>query len=141
MSTQRKELSWEPVRRGAVFCAPACGSQCTWAAYQLAVAKSAELARRLGAGWQPRVHENMGWYWGVSNGPVSVSPGYGDTYHCLISDTDESSGGLGVWTPEKNYAKTPEAAIKLAMRGVRDYTKYITEAAARAEDAVRGLKV
>jgi hypothetical protein len=26
---------WEPIRRGPIYCAPACGGGCTWAAYQL----------------------------------------------------------------------------------------------------------
>jgi hypothetical protein len=59
-------LSWEPVRRGSVYCAPACGMKCTWDDYKLALAQSSALVRRLGGKpWVPRVGENLGWHWEV----------------------------------------------------------------------------
>lgn len=61
-----KPLSWKPVRRGALYCAPACGGGCTWAAYGEAHRKGNELARRLGPGWSPNVWENLGWHYSAT---------------------------------------------------------------------------
>lgn len=58
-----KQLSWKAVRRGAIYCAPACGAKCTWEKYQHAKRAGRELAERLGPGWKAHVWENMGWHW------------------------------------------------------------------------------
>jgi hypothetical protein len=56
-------LSWKAVRRGDVYCAPACGGGCTWAKYQEARRLATNLARRLGRGWKPALSENLGWHY------------------------------------------------------------------------------
>lgn len=61
-----------PVRRGGVYCAPFCGANCTWAAFQDATKKAKDMARKLGPGWEPRVSENMCWYWGATKGVMIV---------------------------------------------------------------------
>lgn len=66
-------LSWKPVRRGLIYCAPACGGDCTLASYRRAVESSDQLALALGSGWKPEVHENLGWYYSVGFGKASVS--------------------------------------------------------------------
>jgi hypothetical protein len=62
MMSRAKELSWEPIRKGAIYCAPACGGSCTWAAHQRAVKDASALAKELGVGWHSRVWENLGWH-------------------------------------------------------------------------------
>lgn len=57
---------WTPSRRGAVYCSPACGGKCTWAAYQKAKKRSDELAAQLGFGWKGEVWENLGWHFKVT---------------------------------------------------------------------------
>lgn len=69
-----KTLSWIPVRRGPIYCAPACGGRCTWAAYQQALKASRDIARRLGPGWEPNVWENLGWHFNLKCGPMAVYP-------------------------------------------------------------------
>ena len=64
-----KAPSWVPKRRGAVYCAPACGAGCTWEEYQRARTEGKALAATLGALWAFRVWENMHWYF------EAVSPG------------------------------------------------------------------
>lgn len=54
--------AWVPHREGAFYCSQACGGGCTWGQYQAAVARAQVLVDQLGAGWAPRVHENLGWY-------------------------------------------------------------------------------
>lgn len=58
----KKSLSWRPVRRGKIYCAPACGVDCTLEDYTAALRNGAKLARALGPGWKPRVWENCGWH-------------------------------------------------------------------------------
>jgi len=48
------------VRKGPIYCAPACGGGCTKAAYDAAVRKSRALAKRMGKGWVPYVWEKLG---------------------------------------------------------------------------------
>jgi hypothetical protein len=102
-------LSWKPVRRGAIYCAPACGSGCTWAAYSKAVQESTALAKCLGSGWKPLVNENMEWWWSVKNkyrrlriypiGPRNKPDGF----HCILAGQYTGSG------------KTAKAAIQAAI--------------------------
>lgn len=69
-----KKLSWTPVRRGDIYCAPACGGKCTWEKFELAQASAAKLADKLGDGWEPNVWENLGWHWGAKRGELRVLP-------------------------------------------------------------------
>lgn len=59
---------WEPVRRGTIYCSPACGGGCTHGAWVLATNRANELARRMGPGWETRVWENLGWHYEVHKG-------------------------------------------------------------------------
>lgn len=58
-----KEPSWKPMRRGALYCAPACGRECTWDEYQLAQRKAEAFAKKLGSAWTSNVWENLGWHY------------------------------------------------------------------------------
>ena len=60
-----KPLSWKPVRRGQIYCAPACGRGCSHNEYLDAHKHAAALAKRLGRRWTPFVHENLGWHFKV----------------------------------------------------------------------------
>lgn len=53
---------WVAVRKGPIYCAPACGAKCTYAAFKRMSEFAVDLAKRLGPGWRPHVWENMGWY-------------------------------------------------------------------------------
>jgi hypothetical protein len=63
---------WTPIRNGDVFCAPACGNKCKLADFERATASAAALVAELGDGWQPRVWENLGWYFSAEKGTASV---------------------------------------------------------------------
>lgn len=71
-----KALSWDPVRCGDIYCAPACGGKCTWAAYQEAHKNAKALALMLGEGWAPDVWENLGWHYAAktTDGLMKVHP-------------------------------------------------------------------
>lgn len=68
--------AWTPVWRGALYCSPACGGGCLRSEYNRAVKAAAELAERLGPGWQPRVSENLRWHYEAISpcGRIQVSP-------------------------------------------------------------------
>lgn len=69
MSNKR---DWTPRLSGSIFCSPACGGKCTKSAYDKAQRKAAALCDRLGPGWTPRVHENLGWHYSAINGEMSI---------------------------------------------------------------------
>lgn len=86
--------SWEPVRKGAIYCAPACGHGCTWAEYQDALARAKKVCEELGEGWEPDLSENMGWFASVRRGSVRISlpmPWFGAGYFCHV----DGCGSLG----------------------------------------------
>lgn len=74
---------WTPVRRGSIYCSPACGGSCTLAAYQKACTDAVELVASIGGvGWKTNVWENLGWHWSVfsKTGHIVVHPSTGDSY-------------------------------------------------------------
>lgn len=102
---------WTPKRRGAIYCAPACGMGCTWIAFNAASCAASNLARSLGDAWEPDVWENLGWHYAARTkcGRWKVHP----TIHrgAIIGYTaylspDANPGG--VWA---EHGKTPEKAI------------------------------
>lgn len=113
------ELSWKARRRGALYCAPACGGGCTRAAYERAVSESKKLAKHLGKGWRPEVWENLGWHWKVIS-PCRrwrVSPNVYrrkiESYSAALGQAD-SPGARWI-----AHGKTPESAIRNARRAAR----------------------
>jgi hypothetical protein len=66
------KLSWKPKLRGEIYCSPACGANCTHAAFLAAQAAADKLAYTLnhaketfGVTWVPHVWENCGWHAGA----------------------------------------------------------------------------
>ncbi len=58
-----RKLSWKPRRNGDIYCAPACGRNCTLAEYKQARERVATLKLILGRGWTARIWENLGWHY------------------------------------------------------------------------------
>ncbi len=131
MNAQRESLSWEPIRKGARYCAPACDRGCTWDEHQDAKFAAQRLVKRLGLPWEARVWENLGWHYSVRLGPV---PGL-----VLFPNHDYNHGGrlvdytagieTGKYANGMTYhatAPTPEDAIravcKLAQKDVDTIT-------------------
>ena len=58
-----EENRWIPERNGEIYCSPACGRGCTFQEYELAMYNAGALCKLMGAGWSPRVWENLGWHY------------------------------------------------------------------------------
>lgn len=121
MTAKQKQLSWKPVRRGDIFCAPACGYNCTWQMYLKAKQESVRLAKSLGAGWKPHVWENMGWYYSALSpcGRIKVHPGF-----CAFLGIPNEPGGR--WAEHGRTAKQAVAnVIRVAKRDLAKINSYI----------------
>jgi hypothetical protein len=110
------QLSWKPVHRGAVFCAPACGFGCKRSRYELAVKKAVALAKRLGPGFEADVWENGDWYWKVTYGAIDIRQRDDRTYDLTYGNQS--------WVKS---ARSPKAGLeellmeyKLRMQAERD---------------------
>ncbi len=100
-----KKLSWKPVRKGRVFCAPACGSGCTREAYLKAKAAARKLCATLGPGWKPSVSENMGWHYSAILGVMTV---------VLLTGDDTYTAYFNGPTQFLGHAKSPRKAVEMA---------------------------
>ncbi len=67
---------WTPVKRGLIYCSPACGNKCTYAEFQKRKKEGVALAKKLGKGWSYTVWENSGWHQKVISptGDVEIYP-------------------------------------------------------------------
>lgn len=108
-----KKLSWKAVRRGEVYCAPACGGGCTRGAFELATKRAAALVQRMGKGWKPDVWENLGWHYAVISpcGRIKLHVSHYPlpplvTYTAFLGEKD--SGG-GTWVA---HSEIPKAAVQ-----------------------------
>lgn len=117
----KKGLSWKPRRNGRIYCAPACGHGCTYAAYQRAVKAAQRLADRLGKGWKPHVWENLGWHYSAisKSKHLKVYPSIINKklYDYTAYFSTESATIGGRWaasgsTPEKALANVMEEALR-----------------------------
>lgn len=102
-----EQPSWNPVRKGTIYCAPACGHRCTWTAHQEAQRCAAKLCSDLGAGWQPHVWENMGWHYGAKRGEMTVHVFF--TAHPSSSRAYTASIDGEFWG---RYCKNPRNAVR-----------------------------
>lgn len=100
------ELSWKPVSIGKTYCAPACGRGCTLDEFSRATKQADNLARKLGAGWVPKVWENLGWHWAIERGGLKLHPGLAGGYTAFLGEAN-SVGGR--WA---EHGRTPQEAIR-----------------------------
>lgn len=114
---EREEVvGWTPVRRGAIYCSPRCGGNCTYEAYQSAKLKAYELCAELGPGWTPRLHENGAWHWKavveMGGGRLEVCPDF------AVPHRERRLIGYACYLGA-NYvanAKTPKDAVRASIR-------------------------
>ena len=116
------KLSRQPRLHGKIFCSPACGLDCTFAAFKEANEKANLLADELedvlGGYWIPEVWENCGWNYKVVSrcGTLKVHPA-NDSYLAFLGP--ESLGGR--WS---EFGSTPcEAVNNVTQRAKREATE------------------
>lgn len=130
-------LSWQAIRNGDRYCAPACGFGCTWQAYEAAVVAAGELVETLGKGWEPRVWENIGWHYAARtpDGRVKVHPAglrqNGSRSYTAFVSTDDSGGGQWLGRGE-----TPRGALVDVLTKVREDLERIFVTAMVLEDCL-----
>lgn len=109
---ERKRVEASP--KDGIYCSSWCGCRCTKRMYDAAVRGARSLCADLGPGWQPEVHENVGWHYKARSecGRISV---FGTTSY---------TAGLG--RPGENgyfwvaYGRTPKAAVRNLVAKIRD---------------------
>lgn len=113
--------SWEPVRNGVLYCAPACGRGCTWREHQRAHRLAWTLAKRLGRGWRGEVWEQLGWHYRAVRGPIQViphrTPRAPITYSTLLGRTP-TTGSIPcpLWQTAARRFRDPRAAVAHQIR-------------------------
>lgn len=116
------ELSWDPILRGNIYCAPACGRGCTLAEFELADLRGRELAERLGNGWTYVVRENLGWSYKAISAceRIKVSGEKdGKRYLALLGEPGCTGGRFS------GSGKTPEQAIQSALSSARKSVAFL----------------
>ena len=81
--------------------------------------------------WKIRVHENLGWFYCITCGNISVSPS-GDKYYAMVGDTiNEYSGGTpAFWADKERYTSPQVAAEKAVQKAIDTSMEYLTAAVA-----------
>jgi|GEM_PF-6727060 hypothetical protein len=66
----KESKRWTPIRKGEIYCSPACGGDCTHAEFLKANRDAEALIKKcgkeVGGKWEKRVFENLGWHFEVS---------------------------------------------------------------------------
>lgn len=116
ITVPNKDLSWTPIEFGDVYCSTACGFGCKRAAYDRAVLEADVLAKKLGAGWAPKVWENCGWNYEAVKGAAKVSPRR-RPHGALTGDWSVVGYTCYLHTDKQRIAdaKTPKRAVDLAI--------------------------
>jgi len=128
---------WTPVRRGNIYCSPACGggaATCTVARYRDAHEAAEETARDLGPGWKPVVMENLGWHASVVSpcGRVSIHiPRRPRDGQYLAFLGPKKLQPAGKWA---EHGRTPREAIENVLRAARRDLGLI-------EETIKGLEI
>lgn len=115
---------------GQFYCSPECGGGkfCRKEWYDKAVSDADALCARLGQGWEPIVHENLGWHYRVRKGAVKV---YDDS-----RDVPRFSAWIEVPGVPQIIASgpTPEDAIGYAVQDARTMMARLSNALAVLSD-------
>jgi hypothetical protein len=117
--------NWTPIRKGDIYCSPACGANCTHKAYEEATGKAKKLAEKctkeIGGEWEIRVHENLGWHWCVIQKKTNICISYGG----YLSQGDYYTVALGGGTPSQvslhpQTFKSPKEAYDCQIQAIKE---------------------
>lgn len=109
-----KQLSWKPRRRGATYCSPACGADCTHADFLFAHKEGKALAKRCGKQFTHHVWENMGWHW--------KAVALGGKLNVYEFDSSDFWADLHVDSAQYHaHGRTPKAAIEKVIGRIKQH--------------------
>jgi hypothetical protein len=120
------ERNWTPVRSGSIFCSPACGRRCTYAAFLEAKRASEKLAANIGHKWKPYVHENSGWHF-----CAKAPKGSGE----LLVTQNATGFTCFTGTTITGHGSTPQRAIRDAAHQLTRDAHVLVDIAAILEEA------
>lgn len=135
LKKEPKKLSWKAVRRGDLYCAPACGRGCTSLEHMTAMNIARAMVERLGQGWKPEISENLGWHAWVRSpcGRIRLLAdkwrGELTGYSAFLNHASDHPGGKWV-----GNGATPEAAVKEAIKQGLRYQKDVNAILEGLED-------
>lgn len=120
------EHNWTPIRKGAIYCAPLCGGSCTWSAYQRAKSNARVLAKELGTGWKPRVHENLGWHFFATHdsGCCTVYR-YGALYSAYLGPDQPGARWIGSGKTAKKAVADGVRQAKAELAGIKAVVEFV----------------
>lgn len=139
---------WTPITRpGGIYCSPGCGFNCAKEDHDEAQRKGAELAQRLGQGWEPVVWENCMWHYAARvtwDGPeVRLTHGYEpgkareghregiDDYTCHLNTNPQFIGRST--DPSKAFQDAIEK-MERHIAGLGEVARTLREAARKAPE-------
>lgn len=110
----------------------ACAKERAWA-----IKKGTQLLNRMeGKGWRLRVHENLGWHYRVTSGPLYVGENGDGTCWAMVSDDPKTAGsGLGMWTTKDIRTKDPNKAARAALKAAKVVVDRLNEVVKAGEKA------
>src|SRR5882724_6015615 len=121
------ERDWTPIKRGDMYCSPACGGNCKRSAYDAAVkrAKDAIASMPHPQNWEMRLNENMGWYSSIFCGGMTIiCEPHGSFWALLSSDKEGGGGGEAYWSQgQVVYHKTATAAALQCLKTAEEFTE------------------
>jgi hypothetical protein len=104
-----------------IKCAKWCGRGCTEEEYNEAVTAADTLVEHLGKGWQPRVHENMGWFFSAvslsGTVKVHVNPA---GYTAYLGEAGSPGGSFTA------RGDTPRGAVVAVVRKAKAYVDKVS---------------
>ncbi len=122
---------WTPVRSGRIYCSPACGGRCTFAAFTAAHREADKLVKVLGRGWTSRVWENLGWHWELNFGNFQLWQNI--TTNRRGGRTRSYSAMWGRSSDFRGDAITPDQALERVMLTMRQRALALSSAVREVE--------
>lgn len=124
------QLSWTPIRKGAIYCSPACGAGCTHKKYMKACDDADKLAakchKEAGGKWVTRVHENLGWHYNVylKGGNIAIYQ-HDDKTYSVMSHRSGTPTFVHVGIKSTSIKELVDKQIALVEDHVHGWVNYI----------------
>jgi len=133
--------NWNPIRKGRIYCSPACGNNCTYAQYNKVKKQAAALCTVLGPAWKPIVEENLHWFSYAQARPshnvlINIWPGVSPT-DSFWADIHISIPQLGTTRQFCAYGISPLQALQKAFQQAFTLGTALVKACKKMEDVLK----